>query len=493
MRLGSATFLLSALLVLGTGAAQAVPGNLDPSFGRNGIATTRIGDSSSAQGLVLQPDGKIVEAGWSLDATDGVFALARFADDGTLDRGFGSNGTTTTSWGTHSQAHALALQPDGKIVVAGQIFYRARFALARYEPGGSLDPSFTADGKLTFPIGEESGATAVAVQPDGKIVVAGYASNGARADVALARLKPDGSPDHGFASDGVTTTPIGRGSGAEALALQPDGKIVLAGFSAGSNGRSRLTLVRYDAGGSLDGGFGSGGIATLEGSPYHAEAHALALQPDGKIVVAGNDSGRGLMLARYLPDGTLDQAFGSGGRVLTEVVGDSEATAVAIQPDGKIVAAGRALDGAVSTYAVARYDAAGALDPGFGRGGVVVTRLSTLPTIVAGTAAGVILQRDGKIVVGGTIQRLTGSASPAFGLARYLVTPGCRVPDVRGRRLDRARAALVSAGCSAGRVTRIFSTRVRRGRVIAQRPAPGAGLPQLAKVNLVVSKGRRSR
>ena len=134
----------------------------------------------------------------------------------------------------------------------------------------------------------------------------------------------------------------------------------------------------------------------------------------------------------------------------------------------------------------------GNLDPSFGRQGVVVSRLAALPKVVSGTAAGVVLQPDGKIVVGGTIQQLTGGASPTFGLARYLVTPGCRVPDVRGRLLQRAKAALVSAGCSVGAVTRDFSKKVKRGRVISERPGPGSGLPELAKVRLVVSKGRPS-
>ena len=492
MRFATAA-LFSALLVLCAGAAQAVPGNLDPSFGTGGVATTRMGSSASAQALVLQPDGKLVEAGWSLDGTDGVFALARYAADGTLDRSFGSNGTMTTSWGTHAQGEAVALQPDGKIVVAGQIFYQAKFALARFRTDGSLDPSFAADGKQTFPVGEASGAAAVAVQPDGKIVVAGYSSNNTGSAIALARLKPNGLPDPAFGTDGIATTPIGLFSRAEALLLQPDGKIVVGGVSAGSSDHSKATLVRYDAAGSLDGSFGSGGIATLDGSPFDAQAHALALQPDGKIVLAGNDSGRGLLLARYTPRGTLDQGFGSGGRVLTELNGNSEAAGVVIQPDGKIVAAGRTRDGAIYTYAVARYVAAGSLDPSFGRRGVVVTRLAALPKVVSGTASGVIVQSDGKIVVGGTIQQLTGGDSPTFGLARYLVTPGCRVPDVRGRLLARAKATLVSAGCSVGAVTRGFSKKIKRGRVISERPGPGSGLPELAKVRLVVSKGRPKR
>ena len=268
-----------------------MPGNLDPSFGSGGVVTTRIGASAVAQGLVLQPDGKLVEAGWSLDGSDGVFALARYGADGTLDRQFGSNGTTTTSWGTHAQARAVALQADGKLVVAGQIFYQARFALTRYRPDGSLDPSFAGDGKQTFPVGIASGASAVAVQPDGKIVVAGQTSDNQTSAIALARLKPNGLPDPGFGTDGITTTAIETQSEAEALALQPDGKIVVAGSSSGNSGFVKAVLVRYDAGGSLDAGFGSGGIASLAGNPYGAEAHALALQPDGKIVVAGYDSG----------------------------------------------------------------------------------------------------------------------------------------------------------------------------------------------------------
>ena len=206
---------------------------------------------------------------------------------------------------------------------------------------------------------------------------------------------------------------------------------MVGGHSAGTTSHSKATLVRYDAGGSLDAGFGSGGIATLEGSLADAEVYALALQPDGKIVVAGNDGGRGLLLARYTPGGTLDQGFGAGGRVLTQLNGYTYATGVAIQPDGRIVADGpdagrRCLHlrrRAVRRRRVGRSQ----LRPA----GRVVSRLVALPKLVSGTAAGVVLQADGKIVVGGTLQQLTGGASPAFGLARYLVTPGCRVPDVR--------------------------------------------------------------
>lgn len=318
--------------------------------------------------------------------------------------------------------------------------------------------------------------------------------------VVLASLSPAahaaaGDLDRGFGVGGVQTLPFRDAYAyADEVARQADGKIVVLGTAHSSVGiLSDFALVRLLSDGSLDTTFGDEGRVTTDFDGRYDEGLALALQPDGKIVVAGNDSGRGLLLARYTSNGALDQGFGSGGSVLTRLEGPSEATAVAIQPDGKIVAAGRTRDGAVYTYAVARYDAAGSLDPSFGRGGVVVTRLAPLPKVVSGTAVGAVLQADGKIVVGGTLQQLTGGASPTFGLARYLVTPGCRVPDIRGRLLARARATLVSAGCSVGAITHARSKKVKRGRVISEHPAPGTGLPELAKVRLVVSKGRPKR
>ena len=493
MRLATPALLLSALLLLGTGAASAVPGSLDPTFGRGGVARAQIGTNGAyAQALALQPDGKIVVAGSTWEDDGPVVVLARYTAAGSLDPSFGDNGTTTTASGTHFWADALALQPDGKIVVAGPAFGPSAFALARYRADGTLDPSFGTGGQVTLALGESSGAYGIAIQPDGKIVAAGSVTAGATYGFALARLNPDGTPDAGFGTNGVATTTIGAGAAAYAVVVQPDGKIVAAGTSSPATGYSGVAVARYDAHGSLDGSFGSGGIVTTPAvGPYDARANALALQPDGKIVAGGYDSSQGLAIDRYTRDGRLDSGFGSGGRVLTKLGSYSEAADLALQPDGKIVAVGRAPVGAISAFAVARYETAGSPDPTFGRNGVVVSDLSSMPTIVSAMGSGVALQPDGKIVVGGTVQTLTGGGVPTFGVARYLVTRGCRVPDVRHHRLALARDAIVRAGCSVGAISRTFSTRVVRGRVVSQRPRPGAGLPERAKVSLVVSNGKR--
>jgi uncharacterized delta-60 repeat protein len=372
---------VSTLLVLCAGAARAVPGSLDPRFGSGGVATAALGDASaSAEALALQPDGKIVVAGWLWQDDAPAVTLVRFLPGGSVDPDFFS-----ASWSTGARlwTQAVALQADGKILVAGLTYGPSRFVLKRFRASGTPDPSFGTGGEVALALGESSGADGIAVQPDGKIVAVGYATTGTATGFAVARLRPDGTLDSAFGTGGVTRTPIGLGGVAEAVALQPDGKVVVAGASYPASGFSRVAVARYDANGSLDPSFGSGGVVTTPAvGPYDAQARALALQRDGKIVVAGYDSGRGLALDRYTASGELDSAFGSGGHVLTELGWYSEANGVAVQPDGKIVAAGRAPAGAVSGFVVARYEPDGSSDVTFGRHGVVVSDLSSLPTVV---------------------------------------------------------------------------------------------------------------
>jgi uncharacterized delta-60 repeat protein len=295
------------------------------------------------------------------------------------------------------------------------------------------------------------------------------------------RLEPNGSVDSGFGSGGMVTTAVGTNSAARAVAIQPGGKIVAAGYPG-------FAAARYESDGSLDATFGSTGIVTTAAESY--AGWALALQPDGKIVVAGGDNhDQGFGLARYLPSGALDPTFGSGGETRTELGWSSWPSGVVLQPDGKIVVAGQTTLGAIQVFALARYDREGVLDPGFGKAGVVVSDLSTSPHIVSGGALAVALQADGKIVAGGAVTQ-TGDYNPTFGLARYLVTSGCRVPDVRGRRVEAAKTKILRAGCSLGRIKRAFSRRVKQGRVVSQLPAPGAERPEGARVKLVVSKGK---
>jgi uncharacterized delta-60 repeat protein len=210
--------------------AAAAPGDLDASFDSDGKVTTDFGSSESAFAVAVQPDGRIVAAGGS----DGDFALARYNGDGSLDTSFDSDGKVTTDFGAFAGALAVAVQPDGRIVAAGES--GGDFALARYNRDGSLDTSFDSDGKVTTDFGGSEVATAVAVHPDGRCVAAG----GSDEDFALAGYKVDGSLDTSFDSDGKVTTDFGGFEFASDVAIQPDGRIVAAGNSGGD-----FALARY--------------------------------------------------------------------------------------------------------------------------------------------------------------------------------------------------------------------------------------------------------
>jgi uncharacterized delta-60 repeat protein len=344
-------------------------GSLDKRFGKNGKITTdffRNVDSISA--IAIQPDGRIIVAGFAQLAGSGgnprVFALARYRSDGSPDTSFGNGGALTTSFGGNfAAASAVMLQPDGKIIVAGTVDFNPDvpgsgldFALARYNPSGTLDGSFGKGGKVVFDFfGSFDQANGAVLQPDGKIIVVGSASyDSFNRDIgfALARFNTDGSTDFGFGSGGKQITDFfGAGAKANGIVLQPDGKFVVAGTASDSATRPVATdvaLARYNSDGSLDSGFGSGGQTAIPFSDSATEqGNALALSPDGKIIVAGAAfktfaAPPDFALVRYNSDGSLDTGFGSGGTMTTDVAGGTDvAQAIAIQSDGKVVAAGR--------------------------------------------------------------------------------------------------------------------------------------------------------
>ncbi|TMA52939.1 MAG: hypothetical protein E6J75_15970 [Deltaproteobacteria bacterium] len=334
-------------------AARASTGDLDPSFGAGGQVVTPILSSYDGAGaLVVQPDGKLVAAGHAYDTNNTTFALVRYAADGSLDESFGAAGKVTTAIGIGSAASALVLQADGKLVAAGRTFTGSRtvFALARYRANGSLDGSFGTGGKVITPLGNvDDEVAALVLQPDGKLVAAGYSDRGGSTAFALARYDADGTLDATFGNGGKVITAIGSvDDEAFALVLQPDGKLVAAGYSS-SAGNPAFALVRYDADGTLDASFGTGGKVTTPIGSVDDEAFALVLQPDGKLVAAGYTSGASSIafaLVRYGTDGSLDTSFGTGGKVTTPIGSvDDEAFALVLQPDGKLVAAGYTNDG----------------------------------------------------------------------------------------------------------------------------------------------------
>ncbi|MFF8403008.1 calcium-binding protein [Streptomyces sp. NPDC014846] len=418
----SATVAASVLALLLTlpGTAVAAPGDLDPSFSGDGLVLTDLGGLDQANDVALQSDGRIVSVG----SHDGDFALTRHLPDGTPDTGFGGDGTVTTALapeGLDDQARGVAVQPDGKIVVVGSAWRDYEdccwFVVARYNPDGTPDRSFDGDGFVFTDFGRPEEAMDVAVRPDGRIVAAGYV--GGRA--AVARYNPDGSLDRSFDGDGLVTTDLSpsleEGGDVRALALQPDGKVVVGG-EVGTT-RFDFVVIRYNADGSLDTGFSGDGIERTDFGAYES-VEGVAVQPDGRIVAAGHSDDR-LAMARYNANGTLDTGFDGDGRVLTP---GAFAEDVAVQPgDGRIVTAGGRSGGG---FAVLRYNPDGSLDGGFGSGGRASAGFGG-----SDVAHGVALRSDGRIVAAGQ-----GGQNTDFALARFLGGGGTPPPPPAGANLS---------------------------------------------------------
>ena len=424
------TSLAVAMVALLAAPASAAPGDLDPTFGRGGGVITRIGYYAEAESVAIQPDGKIVVAGSSNPFVEGLAwdaAVVRYLPTGALDPKFGSNGKVTTPIGSYSDyGFAVALQSDGKILVAGVSYFLSipRFALVRYTSTGALDTTFGSGGKVVTGFGNGYDfAQAVGVQSDGKIVVAGYSSNFSDYDFAMVRYTTAGALDPTFGSGGKVRTPIGSGDDrATALAIQSDDRIVLAGYSMSESTFDDFALVRYTSNGALDPTWGSGGIVTTSLGGGTDQAQAVAVQANGKIVVAGSThrATHDFAVVRYLSTGVLDTTFSSDGKVATDFASDGDvAYGVAIQSNGRIVAAGEAsVPGFGDTFGLARYTISGALDSTFGSGGRVMTTGEGAAGI-----RGVALQSDGKIVVAGSGGYTVPGSAIDFTVARYLGDP----------------------------------------------------------------------
>jgi uncharacterized delta-60 repeat protein len=419
----SITSYATALLLIVFGLlptfSYAQSGSLDLSFDNDGKLTTAIG-SGSGYSAAIQSDGKIIMAGSSYNGSDNDFALVRYNADGSLDNTFDSDGKVTTAVGSSNDiGYSVAIQSDGKIIMAGYSYNGSnwKFALVRYNADGSLDNTFDSDGKLTTAIGNANDiGNSVAIQSDGKIVVAGGSNNGSDSDFALVRYNTDGSLDNSFDSDGKVTTAIGSSHDiGRSVSIQSDGKIVVAGVSYNGSDYD-FALVRYNADGSLDNSFDSDGKVTTAFGSGDDQGYSAAIQSDGKIVVAGksdNGSDYDFALVRYNADGSLDNTFDSDGKATTDFGGyDDIGNSVAIQSDGKIVLTGWNYNGSNYDFALVRYNADGSLDNTFDSDGKVTTAIGS------GDDEGnsVTIQSDGKIVVAG--YSVNGSNSD-FALVRY--------------------------------------------------------------------------
>jgi len=385
-------------------AAPTLPPGLDATFGSGGRVSTPVG-AGKAEAVLIQKDGRIVTAGRRVFNGGMDFALTRHDSHGNLDTSFGTGGIVTTNLGTASdEAFDMAADPNGGFVVVGRSDATGTnrdFGVVRYTDEGKPDARFDGDGIVTTDFaGQPDQANAVAVQPDGKIVVAGQATTGgstlADGDFALARYNTDGTPDDSFDGDGLVLTDLGtKADAARAVAIRPDGRIVVAGTADGD-----VALVRYTDTGEVDESFGDHGERVTDfGSDDFA--NGIALTGDGHILVAGHTLGAGLnldfALARYTSEGELDTPFGTGGIVKTDFGGDDFAENLTVQPDGKIVVVGRDSSATILDMAVVRYQADGKLDTGFGAGGKVTADFHGKGEF----GQDVAIQPDGKIVAAG--------------------------------------------------------------------------------------------
>jgi uncharacterized delta-60 repeat protein len=445
-------------------AVAATAGDLDPSFDGDGKSVLPFAGSPAA--VLLQPDGKIVLAG---EISDADFAVWRLNADGTPDRGFGGDGEAVADFGGRDSPQSAALQPDGKIVVAG--YADAGAGIARFNANGSLDATFDpggadGDGKKILETDDALSANAVIVQRDGKIVLAGshWAAN-TPADFTITRLKPGGAVDDTV----FEPADFGGEDWATAAAPGPGGTIVVVGTSKPSGAPDRVMAVaRYNDDGSLDKTFAQTGKTTLgPGDPTE-----VLVQPDGKVLVVSRSETGDPLVTRLTSDGKPDAIFGDHGTAAGGFDGEKLALAVAaaLRPDGKLYVAGTAAD--ATAFAVGRLSPGGALDTGFGSGGS--TAIDFGSSSVAGAAA---LQPDGKLVVAGaTLQgvaaklavvRLLGDPSPAVDGSRGDTAPPrlTRLRVVPARFARRKRAQIRFTLSEPAAVTLRFQ-RVSTGRQV---------------------------
>lgn len=376
---------ISAVLILTYLPTPAFtqPGTLDNTFGIGGIVKTsqgNFGDKSNS--MAIQSDGKILYGGYTQSSfTNSDFALVRCNDDGSLDTSFGIGGKVKTNIENRSEGQSIAIQANGKILLGGYSHWFIN--LVRYNSNGSLDTNFGTGGKVITDIEGyySEKCKSLAIKSNGKILLGGYGQENGndKSYFILAQYNDDGTLDSTF---GIGGKVIGRVGKANSMMIQSDGKILLGGSY-----NFNFALVRYHANGTLDSTFGTGGeIITPVGSS--SEGNALSIQSDGKIVLGGYADAC-FALVRYNNDGTLDNTFGIGGKVIGS---PGKANTLTIQSDGKILIGGASN----STIALVRYNVNGTLDSTFGVGGKVIT-------VVDSSSEGNSLrvQSDGKIVLAG--------------------------------------------------------------------------------------------
>ncbi len=357
-------------------------GQLDSSFGINGKVDADLGMYDEISSIAIQNDDKIVAAGYEYtdffydefgDAHYNMnFALARFLPNGIIDSSFGTNGKVITDFGQYEWGYSVLIQPDGKIVMGGTIAppppYEPieNFLVVRYLPDGNIDQSFGDQGKVITDVYSKDILRTLELQKDGKIVAAGSTNKVGTSNsgkFALTRYLPDGSLDVSFGNGGIVIDDFGKNDEEiRDLAIQPDDKIVATGFANANLGFFNMTMALsiFNADGSLDTLFGTSGKVTIKFTEGISRAESVTLQPNGKIVVAGEvfiSDYQNFALTRVDANGNTDAAFGTNGKVTTDFGGDDYSRSCLLQNDGKIVLAGNSFDlnTQINHFALARY------------------------------------------------------------------------------------------------------------------------------------------
>lgn len=413
-------FVIMSLLLCFVSLADAYV-SLDPTFGDGGKVVTDItGDFDEVNSITLDSQGRIVAAGCVRNDTYD-FALFRYTASGDLDNTFGSGGIVSIDLsGDFDQANSVAIDDDGNIVAAGYAKNNdgyQDFVLVRYLETGKPDPSFGNEGIVKTNILSTDLGESCTIDSNGKIIVAGQASDGIYGYFAVARYEESGDLDTAFGTGGVVTTDFGQKQDhAFSCTIDSQGRIVVAGIAANSSYRADFGVARYLDTGALDNSFGGDGLVTTDIELGDDVAWACAVDSQDRVIVVGkvfnggttyeyNDFG----IVRYLENGSLDTAFGDGGMVITDFSGSYDhALSVGVDTAGRIVVAGYSQNTQGNNdFAMARYLDNGDLDEAFGNGGKVTTDFSnsvdyghscaidsTGSIILAGSSGSSINERD---------------------------------------------------------------------------------------------------
>ena len=456
-RLGSLALAGAALLVITAIPALATPGALDPTFGNGGIVTTNAGNGSWSTQIAIQSDGKIVAAGKDGGGSNSQFLVARYNGDGSLDTTFGPNHDGIYILGNgidKSEARAVAIQSDGKILAAG--YQGADYMVVRLNPDGSLDPTWGGTGIVITDISGQDSARSVIPLASGKVLVSGWSVGATTGqDFSIVRYRPDGSLDlpFGGTGTGTATTDFGGNDQARGMVVQSNGSIVVGGYSKTGTGTDAVydfALVRYLRGGRVDTTYGPNGngevLTNLNATAGMTNViRAVVIQPDGKVVAGGYvgvggglsapagsaldvDDGRppsapaapaDWAIARYKMNGSLDPTFGTSGPgyTITDLGSSDHCRGLAMTAAGQFVTAGNTSNasGDNDDFAIARYNHDGSLDTSFG-----ITAPGWTQTEIGGTADGardVKIDANGNYVADGISGGFNGFL---IAMARYL-------------------------------------------------------------------------